>query len=159
LGLVTVQAYGAIVISLALAGSLLAGGVPDDPRMPLFNRVSEATLIVVGKLGPPGSNGKHVTTSFRVEEVLFGSLPTNKTLFVSYSSTGWLIPDVASRTDTPKASSRWIVFLTDQGVKQRETTNYYTRAVGPYGYAHDGFALAKEKTLEQVREMIARRQK
>jgi len=128
--------------------------------MSLSDRVAEATLIVIAKLGPPGNTGRHTTTSLRVEEVLCGSFPTNKALFVSYSGTRWLIPDMFSRTDPPpKPGSRWIVFLTDKGITQPEGTNYLTPAVGPYEYAHYGFEPAKDEPRKEVRDLIAQKKK
>ena len=148
-----------ILVAAFFSWVAVAGDLPSEPRMPLSNRVAEATLILVGKLAPPGNIGKHTTTSLQVEEVLCGSFPTNRTLFVSYSGTGWLVPDMVSKTDPPKRGSRWIMFLTDKGVKQLDGTKYFTRAVGPHKYAHDGFELAKDEALKQVRDLIAQRQK
>jgi hypothetical protein len=80
-----------------------------------------------------------------------GSIPTNRTLFVSYTSSLWLMPDVAAYPGPlPKPGSRWIFFLTDAGVKQVPGTNYFTRAVGPHKYAHDGLELAKDETRKGV---------
>src|SRR5207244_55777 len=125
------------------------------PRMSLSERVSNSTLVAVGKLGLSTSMGGRITTaSVKVEEVLFGSFPTNKTLFVSSKGTAWLIPEIVSRTSPPRRGSRWIFFLTDKDIKQGDGTNYFTRAVGPYMYAHDGLELAAEETLKQVRELI-----
>jgi hypothetical protein len=148
-----------VILAVFFSWVAVGGDSPPEPRMSLSNRVAEATLIVVGKLGPPGNTGKRTTTSLQVEEVLFGSIPANRTLLVSYVGTRWLIPDMVSSTDPPKRGSRWIIFLTDKGVTQVEGTNYFTRAVGPHKYAHDGFELAKDEPLKQVRDLIARRQK
>src|SRR5258707_15035882 len=79
-----------------------------EPRMSLSNRVAEANLIVLAKQGPPGPTGRHVSTSLNVEQVLFGSWPTNRTLYVSYSGTSWLMPDVYSTTDPPQRGPRWV---------------------------------------------------
>ena len=127
--------------------------------MSLDERVVQARLIVIGKLGPPGIAGRHVTTSVRVEQTLFGSVPTNKTLFVSYQSTRRLNPEIMSRTHVPKRGSRWIFFLTDEQVNQPLGTNYFARAIGPYRYAHDGLELATEEVVKQVNGLIAKEKK
>src|SRR6266481_4074206 len=87
----------AILIAVSAVYAAASDAPPSEPRMSLSDRVAEATLIVIAKLGPPGNTGRHTTTSLRVEEVLCGSFPTNKALFVSYSGTRWLIPDMFSR--------------------------------------------------------------
>ena len=101
--------------------------------------------------------GHSCTAGFTVEETLFGSVPANKTLLITFRESSLLIPEVYSKTDPPVKGSRWIVFLTDQGLKQLDNTNYWTRAVGPSEYSHDGFELAKDETLKQVRELITRK--
>src|ERR1041384_600284 len=139
-------------ISIILFASLIA--MADEPRlepqMSIEERVIQARLIVIGKLETWGIIGRQVTTSVRVEQTLFGSVPTNKSLFVSYSCTYRLIPEIMSRTHVPKKGARWIFFLTDEEVKQRPGTNYFTRAIGPYRYAHDGLELATEEVVKQV---------
>ena len=127
--------------------------------MSFQERVGQARLIVVGKFGPPGNTGRRTTTSVKIEQVLLGSVPTNKTLQVSYTGTGRLIPEIMSRTHSPKPGSRWIFFLTDEDVKQPPGTNYFTRAVGQYQYAHDGMELATEEALKQVKDLIAKKRK
>ena len=124
--------------------------------MTLPERVAGATLITVGKFGPPGNTGKLTTTSVRVEEVLLGSIPSGKTLFVTYTSSLWLIPEIAAYPEpVAKPGSRWIFFLSDADVKQVAGTNYYTRAVGPHKYAHDGFELANDEMLQKVLKLTA----
>jgi hypothetical protein len=132
-----------------------------EPQMSLEDRVAQSKLIVIGKQGPPGPTGKLVNTSVRVEQVLFGSVPTNMTLHVFYRSTYRLIPDIASQKpmNFPKGGSRWVFFLTDKGVNQPPGTNYFTRAIGAYQYAHDGLELATEEVVKQVQEMVAKKQK
>ena len=131
-----------------------------EPRMTLSERVAASTLIVVGRFGPPGNTGKRTTTSVQVEQTLFGSVPTNTTLFVSYTCSLWMIPGVFSYPDPlPKHGSRWIFFLTDVDVNQPPGTNYYTRAIGPHRYSHDAFELAQDPVLEQVRELIQQKRK
>ena len=125
-----------------------------EPRMSMEERVAKAELIVIGRIGPPGNLGKHTTTSVVVEERVFGLFPTNTTLFVSYSASGWLIPEIASRTHVPKPNSRWIFFLTTEGLTQDRRTNYLTRAVGPSWYAHDGLEFATEEVVKRVRAMV-----
>src|SRR5258708_3152283 len=115
----------AFVTALVLL-RLFADDVPLEERMSFEERVAKAELILIGKLGPPGDRGRHTTASVRVEEVLFGVISTNKTLFVSYSGTRWLIPGVASRTHQPKPGLRWVFFLTAEGVTQPPGTNYFT---------------------------------
>jgi len=129
---------------------------PLEPLMTLPQRVEEARLILIGKFGPPGNTGKITTTSVQVEETLQGQYPTNRTLLVTYVGSNWLIPEIASRRDKPKAGSRWIFFLNDEDMKQPVATNYFTRAIGPKKYAHDGCELAKDETVKHVRELIAR---
>ena len=148
-------------IFILLFASLIAiAGEPRlEPQMSLEERVVQARLIVIGKLGPPGDTGRHVTTSLRVEQTLFGSVPTNKTLFVSYQSTRRLTPEITSLTHVPKRGSRWIFFLTDEEVKQPPGTNYFTRAIGPYRYAHDGLELATEEVVKQVQGLVAKKKK
>src|SRR5687767_4873131 len=92
-----------VVVFVSLAA--FAADPPLEPRMSLQERVAQAKLIAVGKLGPPG--GQHTTTSVRVERVLFGTLLTNKTLLITYTGTRWLIPEIASRTHVPRRGSRW----------------------------------------------------
>lgn len=131
---------------------------PSEPRMSLSERAANSTLVVVGTLGVSASmGGRSATAQVKVEEVLFGSIPTNKTLFVSYRYTSLLIPEAASRIGPVKRGSRWILFLTDKDEGQRGGTNYYTRAVGPHMYAHDGFELATPEALEKVRALLAGR--
>jgi hypothetical protein len=154
------QTFGTISVTGLICCAVVAGEISREPRMALPERVDAATLIVFGKFGPPGNTGKHTTTSVRVDEVLRGSVPKGKTLWVSYTSSLWLIPEVAAYPG-PVAphGSRWVFFLTDTDVKQVPGTNYYTRAVGPYRYAHDGFELAKDEVVKQVRDLIAGRKK
>jgi hypothetical protein len=132
-----------------------------EPQMSLEDRVAQSKLIAIGKQGPPGIFGKHVNTSVVVEQVLFGSIPTNMTLYVSYRSTLRLAPDLASQKpmNFPKGGSRWILFLTDEGVKQPPGTNYYTCAIGEHQYAHDGFELATEEAVKRVQELVAKKAK
>jgi hypothetical protein len=148
--------FAVFVIAVASL-AVFSEELPLEARMSLEERVAQAKLIVAGRFGPRGIMGKHMDTSVRVEQVWFGAVPTNKSLFVSYTSTRWLIPEVASRTHLPKPGSRWIFFLTDEGVKQPAGTNYYTRAVGPYRYAHDGLELATEDMVKHVQELIAKK--
>ena len=153
----TILAFAIVVISLVA----LADGPELEPQMSLEDRVAQAKLIVIGKQGFPGPTGRRVNTSVRVEQILFGSIPTNMTLYVAYYGTLRLLPDVASRKPMtfPKGGSRWIFFLTDEGLKQPPGTNYYTRAIGQYKYAHDGLELASDETVKQVKELIAIKKK
>ena len=145
------RAIAAIPMIVCLSFAALAG---DPPRMSLSNRVEQATLVVVGKLAGPYTMGHACTVWFAVDETLFGSVPTNRTLRIDFRLSSLLIPEIASKTGPAPRGSRWIVFLTDQGLEQTEKTIYRTRAVGPYGYAHDGFELANDGTIKQVRGLI-----
>jgi hypothetical protein len=160
LGMRDMKTCIAIVVVALLSWAIRSEEMRREPRMTLPERVAGSTLIAVGKFGPPGNTGKLTTTPIRVEEVLIGSVPSGKTLIVSYTSSLWLIPEVAAYPGpVAKPGSRWIFFLTDADVKQVAGTNYYTRAVGPHKYAHDGFELAGDEVLKQVRELIARTRK
>jgi hypothetical protein len=153
----TLSIFALLFISLVL----FADDSQLEPQMSLEDRVAQSKLIVIGKQGPPGPTGKLVHTSIVVEQVLFGGIPTNMTLYVFYRSTNRLVPDLASRKpmNFPKGGSRWIFFLTDEGVKQPPGTNYYSRAIGERQYAHDGLELATEEAVKQVQELVAKKQK
>jgi hypothetical protein len=150
------KTFAAVSIAWLICYVVLAGEISREPRMALPERVAAAKLIVLGKFGPPGNTGKHTTTSVLVAEVLRGSLPKGQTLWVSYTSSLWLIPEVAAYPGpVAQHGSRWVFFLTDTDVKHVRGTNYYTRAVGPQKYAHDGFELANDEVVRQVRDLIA----
>jgi len=136
-----------------------AGDPQLPPQMSIEDRVIQAKLIVIGKFGPPGDTGRNVNTSVRVERVLFGSVLTNTILWVAYRSNGRLIPEILSRTEIPKPGSRWVFFLTDEGLKQPPGTNYFTRAIGRSQYAHDGLELATDEVVKQVQELVAKRRR
>jgi hypothetical protein len=151
------KTLAAISLAALICCSVLAGEMSREPRMALPDRVAAANLIVLGKFGPPGNTGKRTTTSVKVDEVLRGSVPSGQTLWVSYTSSLWLIPEVAVASPGQVAphGSRWIFFLTDADVEQVPGTNYYTRAVGPHKYAHDGMELAKDDVVKKFRDLIA----
>src|SRR5262249_4956249 len=122
------------IFGLLLTMRFNASGEGDElePRMSLPERVSNAKLIVIGKLHPlPG--GKHGSCTVEISQVLFGSMPTNKTLLVHYNSSRWLAPEAASRTYTMKRGQPQICFVTDEGQAQSSTGSmrdmYVTRAV------------------------------
>ncbi len=145
-----------ICVAALICHSVFPAEINREPQMALPERVAAANLIVLGKLGPPGNMGRHTTTSVKVDAVLRGSVPSGKTLWVSYTSSLWLIPEIAAASpeDVAPHGSRWIFFLTDAHVEQVAGTNYYTRAVGPNKYAHDGMELARDDVVKKVRDLV-----
>lgn len=144
-----------ICAALSVAFEISAQTYPY-PRS-VEERVAEATLIVVGKLRDPHGMTKH-SQSCRVgvEQILFGAIPTNKTLIVSYTGTARFYPGVI--TPLPK-DQRYLCFVTSEGVEQESDLNYLTRAVGKSSYAHDAFQPATEKEVWYINYLLEKRKK
>jgi hypothetical protein len=139
---------------MAAAGGSLAQTEPYP--IPLEDRVAQATLIVVGKLRDPGGFSRPAQSCrIEVEQVLFGNIPTNKTLVVSYSATARFTPRITH--DIQHHS--YICFVTSEGVEQESSATYVTRAVGRSRYSHDGFELATDKALRDVKDLVEAKKK
>jgi hypothetical protein len=128
--------------------------------MPLARRVREAKLIVVGTLQGSVTVSKHQDSSIvQIENVLFGSAPTNKVLLVWYARDRRLPSGMASSTHQINPTNRYICFLTFDRSAQRTKDTFQTRAIGKGHYAHNAFELATDEALTQVVTLIAERKK
>ena len=145
-----------LIIFCALTAIALGGLSQTEPYpIPLEDRIAQATLIVVGKLRIPQVKSVHTSCRIEVEQVLFGAIPTNKTLVVSYSESARFSP---GRTHKVEKES-YICFVTSSGIEQKSSGTYATRAVGRSGFAHDGFELATDKALQDVKDLTKARKK
>ena len=125
------------------------------PR-PVEDRVAEATLIVVGKLREPQGLTKHEQSCrIEVNQVLFGAIPTNKILIVSYTGTAHFYPGLSHAVK----DESYLCFVTSEGIEQKSDSKYLTRAVGRSRYAHDGFKLATEKEVWYAKYLIEKRRR
>jgi hypothetical protein len=141
------------------AASFLAIGASAQtepyPR-PVEDRVEEATLIVVGRLREAQGPTKHQQSCrIEVDQVLFGAIPTNKTLMVSYSGTARFYSGFVGALK----DKNFLCFVTSDGVEQKSDSKYLTRAVGRSRYAHDAFELATEKEVWFVKYLIEKRRR
>jgi hypothetical protein len=128
---------------------------PEPYPILLEKRVAQATLIVVGKLRLPQLLSKHTDCRIEVEEVLFGAIPTNGTLVVSYTESGRFSPSLIRNRE----KESYICFVTTEGVEQKSSLTYATRGVGQSAFAHDAFELATDKTLRDVKDLIKERKR
>lgn len=120
-------------------------------------RLAEATLIVIGKLRDPQGSTRHSQSCrVEVEQILFGAIPTNKTLIVSYTGTARFYPGV---TAPSTSDQRYLCFVTSEGVAQKAELKYLTQAVGKSRYAHDAFQPATEKEVWYVSYLLEKRKK
>jgi hypothetical protein len=129
-----------------------------ESKMSLEERVNQSELIVVGKLGRNiYMSGNNYRGPIQIEEVLLGTVPTNKVLHAYYKATLWLIPRIAAGNGIkPDKDASWILFLNGD-VNQPSGSNYLASVVGEKHYAQDGLVLAEKKTIKQVKALISKK--
>lgn len=129
-----------------------------DP-MSLSNRVVAADVIAIGKV--PGflmavsKNSNYA--EIQIDRILFGSIPTNKTLVAWYAWTPLLIPGVSSSTYHVSPTNSYICFLVRRAADQDTKEWYVMSPVGESRYAHNGFELVTSQALDEVTRLIAAR--
>jgi hypothetical protein len=131
----------------------------DESLRSIEDRVREAKFIVLGRLGS-GKEGKNQIRDVHIEKVLLGNRSISTAVIVArFKCTNLLIPGVASTTGKHgNERSKWILFLTDEGVKQDPSGNkFQTRAIGKFEYAHHGLELADLHAIARVEAAILNR--
>jgi hypothetical protein len=143
--------------ALILLTVLLKAGIAycqnESQPMSLSNRVAQAELIVVGKVSAPATESRFSNASeITVEQVLYGSVPTNRTLVVWFAATRLFVPGL-----TGSRTNRYICFLV-RGAEHHDTPDTFEMLpVGPRRWAHNGFELATVQALDEVCKLIAER--
>jgi len=141
--------------------ALPINGIPQEQHpLPLETRVKEAKLIVIGRFKAYYTQSRiHNTGHVEIEEILFGTVSTHKTVMVDYSTEGHFIPGIASSThrinSTNKYTNRYICFLTNPSTTRSSNSPPEMTIVG--GTACNGFESVTEKALQDTKALIAER--
>jgi hypothetical protein len=149
-----------LLMSLLLLLTPSIGFAQDvsDP-MSLSNRVVTADLVAIGKVSGPlmavSKNSNYA--EIQIERILFGSIPTNKTLVAWYAWTPLLVPGVSSSTHHVSPTNSYICFLVRRAADQDTKKWYVMSPVGARRYAHNGFELATSQVLDEVTKLVAER--
>jgi len=148
-----------ILISLlVLLRPSIGHGQDESQPMSLSNRVAEAEFIAVGRVSGALTESRFSNYSdISIEQVLYGSVPTNKTLVAWYATTPLLIPGVASTTHSVSPTNRYICFLVRGSGDRDSPDRFVMTPVGPRRWAHNGFELATTHALDAVRKLVAER--
>ena len=146
----------ACVIAALHSTGLAQLGDPLD----LGVRVKEAEVIVVGKLQPEYTVSKHLSGGHvEIEQVLLGTVTTNKPLTVQYACDERFIPGMISSTHTINRTNKYICFLNSGPAAQGSNRTVVLVPVGKRRLACDGFELLTGRALEETKNLIAERTK
>jgi hypothetical protein len=130
----------------------------SDEPLDLKERVREANLIVVGKLSAEYTVGKNLNGGFvEIEQVLLGTVATNKPLTVQYAWDESFIPGIFSRAHTMSRTNKHICFLTNSPATQGSESTGVSVPVGKRRLASNGFEFLTDATLKETKSLIVER--
>ena len=111
--------------------------------------------MVIGRIKPSILSKNSNTGYIEIEQILFGTVSTNKTVLVGYATDGHFIPGIFSITHRLDPTNRYICFLTNYAATPSPTSPPEMRVVGQARLACDGFELATEQAVRNSRALIA----
>jgi hypothetical protein len=149
-----------LLVSCAIL-ALQSTGLPQSgDLLSLEEKVKEANLIVVGKLQPQNTVSKHLSGGHvEIEQVLLGTVATNKPLVVQYATDELFIPGIFSRTHAISRTNKYICFLTNGPAIQGSESALVSVPVGKRRLASNGFELLTDGTLKVTKSLIVERNK